>query len=302
MFQFKKENEADCRTNNNNPEDSEGLEIEINDAAAAVISDDGADGVNEVPSMNPSSKKKKKKHAGLTKTIIILASLAAAIIIGVEASKAAKRASIEFQLAMNQAQADTEAYSKSGKGCKEFQVCVIDPIKDIVGDFGLLKPDESGDYLDELPDANFFYKYIKTYTRNCNHFWARVIYIIQVVIATIVNSLSDPARRALNAGAAVFAPATRALNDMGAFMIYVIDQLKDLIPADCVGLVERLGALFKEGGCIDIGKEIVGLEAVVDTCVDADWTGYGSDLQDVLGEIERILSLLVTGLMGMLRQ
>ncbi len=79
MIQFKKENEADRRTN---PEDSEGLEIEINDAVAAIISDDAADGVNEVPSlMSPSSKKKKKKYGGLTKTnaLIVVAGSVAAI-------------------------------------------------------------------------------------------------------------------------------------------------------------------------------------------------------------------------------
>jgi len=292
MFQFKKENEADCRTN---PEDSEGLEIEINDAAAAAVisddaADDHADGVNEVPSMSPSSKKKKKKYGGLAKaTMIVLACSAAAIGIGAAASKATNRASTDLQLAMNQAQADSmTSYSKSGKGCKdEVQVCVVDPITDIINWLGYIitggpftVPDE------DLPDVKDFSKYLKKYNRNCTDFWANVFYVIQYVIVSIINSLCDNGKRALTASAAVIAPATRALNEVSAFVT-------GLIPKECSGLLTGLLGLVAGEVCIEeIADNITGLESAIDTCVDADWSGMD------MAVMQEAVTIWMDGMMG----
>lgn len=266
LFQFKKEHEADRPTN---PEDSEGLQIEIADAA--VINDDAADGVNGVPSMSPSSKKnKKKKYGGLTKIIIVTTFAVAAIVIGVAASKAANRTSTDLQLAKNQAQADSmTSHSKSGKGCKdEVEVCVFDPIGDIFS--YILNIFFGGPYTvpdEDLPDVTDFSKYLKKYNRNCTDFWANVFYVIQYVIVSILNSLCGPSRRVLTAGAAVIAPATRALNEVSALVM-------GLIPTECNGLLYVLIGLGDGVVCIEeIADDIAPLDSLIGTCLDSGWTG-----------------------------
>ena len=304
MFQFKKEQShphADRRTN---PADSEGLGIEMYDAA--VISDDAADdhadrdGVNGVPSMSPSPKNNKKKKYGglLTKSIIVLACLAAAIGIGAAASKAANRASTDLQLAMNQAQADSmTSYSKSGKGCKdEVEICVVDPIFDIISWFGYIftggpftVPDK------ELPDVKDFSKYLKKYNRNCTDFWANVIYVIQYVIVSIINSLCGPGRRALTASAAVIAPAARALNEVSAFVT-------GLIPTECNGLLAGLVAIGAGEVCIEeVAKNITGLESAIDTCVDADWSSLDLDMSVIERMVEGMMETLTIDTTNMCR-
>ncbi len=199
---------------------------------------------------------------------------------------------------MNQADSvSSYSHSKSGKGCKnEFQVCVIDPIIDIIywlkylltgGPFTV--PD------DQLPDAEDFTKYLKKYNRNCVHFWAYVFYVIQYVIVSIINSLWGGTRRALQTSSEILMPAdVEAVMDSAvtalAGMRETIQDLMDstatasagmgetvqglvaLPDKACVGLFEGLGGLVVGEVCIkEIADDIVGLDTAMDTCVNARW-------------------------------
>ena len=279
----------DADADRTNPYNSEGFELEIDEAG--VISDDDAaadDNVDEVSSVSSSSKKstkkKKKKYCGggAIKTTLGLFGLCGLVGLAAALIKVTNdRASTEFQLATNKQVSPTSS-SKSGKGCKsEFKVCVINPFFGIFSWLEYITDCNNKPFA--LPDEKDFTKEWKKYVRNCSGFWGNVFFLIQYVTVYIVNLFCGPARRALNAGAVAFAPATRALNHLlglsdinvwlnGIDLNSVADFFNNAAPSPaCDDAGSSMNAVFVGDMCIDEMVDNAGTFATyVDTCLNDD--------------------------------